>query len=82
MQRVDDAFPGLYDRSDCSPPKDTDPLRPPTDWAPDRNPGWPTPGRIFNCGDCSRASRAAPGAASTPKQERSPTMTYPARNWE
>jgi hypothetical protein len=56
MQRVDDAFPGLYDRSDCNPPKDTDALRPPTDWAPDRNPGWPAPGRIFNCGDCSRAS--------------------------
>jgi hypothetical protein len=57
MKRVDDAFPGLYDRSDCNPPKDVDPLRPPTDWVTDRNPGFPTAaGRDYNCGDCSRAS--------------------------
>jgi hypothetical protein len=57
MQRVDDAFPGLYDRSDCHPPTDVDPLCPPTAWVTDRNPGYPeAPGRDNNCGDCARAS--------------------------
>lgn len=59
LEKVDEHFPGLYDRSDCRPPREVDPHRPSPEWVADRNPGWPdAAGRDANCGDCTRASES------------------------
>jgi hypothetical protein len=57
MEKVDRAYPGLYDRSDCRQPREIERFSSPEEWVADRNPGGlGAKGRAVNCGDCARAS--------------------------